>query len=147
MTDRQGQTALHPAAGRGWTEVVAYLLEHGANPAIKDTLGRTPLDLATTPVQGRPVPNTERIAELLKTATARGNAKRGRTHTRGVADSATSVQHRRPCHRSAEALRKQYGDKVAVTASSRELQCSISPHGARRRVAAQLVAPLRAVAS
>ena len=68
MTDRQGQTALHSAAGRGWAEVVAYLLEHGANPALKDMLGRTPLDLATTPVQGRPVPNSERIAELLKVA-------------------------------------------------------------------------------
>jgi ankyrin repeat protein len=71
MTERQGQTALHSAAGRGWPEVVAYLLEHGANPARKDMLGRTPLDLATTPVQGRPVPNGERIAELLQAAAAR----------------------------------------------------------------------------
>jgi len=70
MTDRKGQTALHSAAGRGWAEVVAYLLEHGANPALKDGLGRTPLDLATTPVLGRPVPNAERNAELLKTAAA-----------------------------------------------------------------------------
>jgi hypothetical protein len=66
MTDRQGQTALHAAAGRGWAEVVAYLLEHGANRALKDMLGRTALDLATTPVQGRPVPNGERIAEMLR---------------------------------------------------------------------------------
>lgn len=66
MTDRQGQTALHSAAGRGWAEVVAYLLEHGANPAVKDGLGRTALDLAVTPVQGRPVPNGDRIAEMLK---------------------------------------------------------------------------------
>jgi ankyrin repeat protein len=70
MTERQGQTALHQAAGRGWPEVVAYLLSHGANPSAKDMLGRTPLDLATTPVQGRPVPNGERIAEMLKTAAA-----------------------------------------------------------------------------
>ena len=70
MTDRQGQTALHHAAGRGWAEVVAYLLEHGANPALKDMLGRSPLDLATTPVQGRPVPNGERIAGMLKAAAA-----------------------------------------------------------------------------
>jgi ankyrin repeat protein len=66
MTDRQGQTALHSAAGRGWAEVVAYLLEHGANPGVKDGLGRTALDLAVTPVQGRPVPNGDRIAEMLK---------------------------------------------------------------------------------
>ena len=68
LTDRQGQTALHSVAGRGWAEVVQYLLAHNANPAVKDMVGRTPLDLATTPVQGRAVPNGERIAELLKAA-------------------------------------------------------------------------------
>jgi ankyrin repeat protein len=68
LTDRLGQTALHQAAGRGWPDVVAHLLQRGANPALKDALGRTPLDLATTPVQGRPVPNGERIAEMLKAA-------------------------------------------------------------------------------
>jgi ankyrin repeat protein len=65
VTDRQGQTALHSAAGRGWPDVVAFLLAHGANPAAKDDKGKTLLDLATTPVQGRPVPNSARIAELL----------------------------------------------------------------------------------
>ena len=74
MTDRQGQSALHQAAGRGWPEVVAYLLAHGANPAAKDGMGRTALVLATTPVQGRPVPNGEKIADMLKTATAGGSA-------------------------------------------------------------------------
>jgi len=68
VTDRQGQTALHSAAGRGWTSVVEYLLSHGANPAAQDLQGRTPLDLATTPVQGRAVANGEAIAELLKAA-------------------------------------------------------------------------------
>jgi ankyrin repeat protein len=73
MVDRDGNqfahhSALHSAAGRGWAEVVAYLLEHGADPDLEDMFGRTPVVLATTPVQGRPVPNTERIAELLKAA-------------------------------------------------------------------------------
>jgi ankyrin repeat protein len=72
VTDRQGQTALHSAAGRGWPEVVAFLLKHGAATTAKDMLGRTPLDLATTPVQGRPVPNGAEIAELLKAAAAPG---------------------------------------------------------------------------
>jgi uncharacterized protein len=71
LTDRLGQTALHQVAGRGWPDVVAYLLEHGANPSLKDAMGRTALDLATTPVQGRPVPNAERNAEQLKAAAAR----------------------------------------------------------------------------
>ena len=70
LTDRLGQTALHQAAGRGWADVVAHLLQHGANPSAKDAVGRTPLDLATTPVQGRPVPNAERNAQLLKAAAA-----------------------------------------------------------------------------
>jgi hypothetical protein len=70
VTDRQGQTALHSAAGRGWPDVVAFLLAHGANAAAKDDKGKTPLDLATTPVQGRPVPNSDRIAEMLKSAGA-----------------------------------------------------------------------------
>jgi ankyrin repeat protein len=73
MVDRDGNqfahhSALHSAAGRGWAEVVAYLLEHGADPDLEDMFGRTAVVLATTPVQGRPVPNTERIAELLKAA-------------------------------------------------------------------------------
>ena len=71
LTDRLGQTALHQVAGRGWPEVVAHLLERGANPSVKDAMGRTPLDLATTPVQGRAVPNTERLAEILKPAASR----------------------------------------------------------------------------
>jgi ankyrin repeat protein len=71
MTDRQGQTALHSAAGRGWADVVAHLLQRGADPALKDAMGRTALDLATTPVQGRPVPNGERIADMLKAAAGR----------------------------------------------------------------------------
>ena len=74
MTDRAGQTALHQAAGRGWPQVVEYLLAHGANVGAKDGLGRTALVLATTPVQGRPVPNGEKIAEMLKTAAAGGSA-------------------------------------------------------------------------
>jgi ankyrin repeat protein len=72
MVDREGvmahHSALHSAAGRGWPEVVAYLLAHGANPNLKDMAGRTPLVIATTPVQGRPVPNSERIAGMLRAA-------------------------------------------------------------------------------
>jgi len=68
MTDRLGQTALHSAAGRGWAVVTAFLLAHGADANLKDALGKTPLVVATTPVGGRPVPNSEQIAEMLRNA-------------------------------------------------------------------------------
>src|SRR5262249_41149435 len=38
MTDRQGQTALHLASDLGRSEVIRYLLEHGANPDAKDDM-------------------------------------------------------------------------------------------------------------
>lgn len=41
-----GQTALHAAAQKGWTEVVKVLLELGADASIADNGGRTPLDYA-----------------------------------------------------------------------------------------------------
>jgi len=49
MTDRQGQTALFLAAATGRTEVVRYLIEHGARTDLKDDAGKTALDL----LQGR----------------------------------------------------------------------------------------------
>jgi hypothetical protein len=55
----EGMTALHVAAQSGRADLVRYLLERGANPAIADSNGRTPLDLvsagagAGTPMAGR----------------------------------------------------------------------------------------------
>ena len=54
MTDREGQTALYSAAGRGWTKVVAFMIEHSANVDVADKRGKSPLDIALTPVGGRP---------------------------------------------------------------------------------------------
>jgi len=45
MTGRQGQTALFLAAETGRTEVVRYLVEHGARTDLKDDAGKTALDL------------------------------------------------------------------------------------------------------
>jgi ankyrin repeat protein len=39
-----GSTPLHIAATKGRARMVAYLLEHGANPALKDAKGRTALE-------------------------------------------------------------------------------------------------------
>ena len=52
LTERQGQTALFLAAETGRTEVVRYLLEHGARVDIKDDMGRTAKDVA----KGNPFP-------------------------------------------------------------------------------------------
>jgi hypothetical protein len=40
------QTALHGAAQRGFTPFVKFLAEHGADLTLKDSGGRTALDLA-----------------------------------------------------------------------------------------------------
>lgn len=46
LTDRQGQTALFFAAEMGRSEVVRYLLAHGADTNVKDDMGRRALDVA-----------------------------------------------------------------------------------------------------
>jgi ankyrin repeat protein len=45
-TNGSGQTAMHGAAGLGFNSIVKLLAEHGADPAIKDRRGQTPLDVA-----------------------------------------------------------------------------------------------------
>lgn len=47
MTDREGQTAIYSAAGRGWTRVVEFMLANGAEADIVDAIGQTPLDAAS----------------------------------------------------------------------------------------------------
>jgi hypothetical protein len=42
--DHEGQTALFAAASAGWDRVVKDLLTHGANPTVRDALGRTALE-------------------------------------------------------------------------------------------------------
>ncbi|HEX5228250.1 MAG TPA: ankyrin repeat domain-containing protein [Bryobacteraceae bacterium] len=44
--DRNGDTALHGAAQKGYDQVVQFLADHGAKLDIKDKKGRTPLDAA-----------------------------------------------------------------------------------------------------
>jgi ankyrin repeat protein len=52
MTGRQGQTALFLAAETGRTDVVRYLIDHGARADLTDDAGRTALDLAQGGVEG-----------------------------------------------------------------------------------------------
>jgi ankyrin repeat protein len=46
MTDRQGQTALFLATELGRTQVIKYLLDHGARTDVADDMGRKPADMA-----------------------------------------------------------------------------------------------------
>ncbi len=69
MTDREGQTGIYSAAGRGWTRVVAYMLEQGAEVNVNDKLGQTPLDAAMGRLT-RSNGASEEVAELLVAAGA-----------------------------------------------------------------------------
>ena len=42
--DRGQATALHYAAKAGFTKTITVLLEHGADPTVRDDNGLTPLD-------------------------------------------------------------------------------------------------------
>jgi ankyrin repeat protein len=69
MTNRQGQTALFVAADSGRTEVVRYLLAHGAKATLKDDAGKTPLDVVQARGEAgatRDEARTKEIVELLK---------------------------------------------------------------------------------
>jgi ankyrin repeat protein len=61
LSDRQGQTTLFYAAETGRTEVVRYLLEHGARAEDVDDMGRTPIDL----VRGGDGRGEDRSREIL----------------------------------------------------------------------------------
>lgn len=41
-----GQTALHAASKMGWNKIVKFLIDNGATQQVKDSVGRTPYDLA-----------------------------------------------------------------------------------------------------
>jgi len=47
--DHEGETALFAASEAGWNRVVKYMLDHGADPAVRDTTGKSALDYARTP--------------------------------------------------------------------------------------------------
>jgi uncharacterized protein len=60
------QTALHGAAERGFTPLVKFLAENGADVRTKDATGRTPLDLAKA--SREPFPETVALLESLTAA-------------------------------------------------------------------------------
>ena len=69
------QTALHGAAERGFTPLVKFLVENGADIRAKDATGRTPLDLAkgvgvagVRQAAGEGFPETAKLLESLLAA-------------------------------------------------------------------------------
>ncbi len=71
VRDHNGYTTIHHAASRGHTEMVQYLIDHGADPLAVARTGQTTIDLANGPVQ-RINPFPETIA-LLETYGAKNN--------------------------------------------------------------------------
>jgi ankyrin repeat protein len=72
VTEREGQTALFGAVKFGWVNVVEHLLAKGADPNVKDKLGRAPLDGAMGRISGgRDSVASEEVAALLRAAGAR----------------------------------------------------------------------------
>jgi uncharacterized protein len=62
LTGRQGQTTIFFAAETGRTEVVKYLLDHGAKTDVVDDMGKSPIDL----VAGGRGDRSKEIAALLQ---------------------------------------------------------------------------------
>jgi uncharacterized protein len=70
MTNRQGQTALYGAINWGWTDVVKYLLDHGARVDIADAAGKTPIDAAKGNAGGRDHKTVAEVSAMIQKATS-----------------------------------------------------------------------------
>jgi len=73
MTDRQGQTTLFLAAESRRTEVVRYLLDHGAKVDVVDDMGRRPIDLVEGSRGAAVEARSRDIADLLRSVGATRN--------------------------------------------------------------------------
>src|SRR6185295_19517623 len=68
MTNRQGQTAIYGAINWGWTEVVKYLLDHGARVDVADASGKTPIDATKGNAGGRDYKKVDEIIAMIEKA-------------------------------------------------------------------------------
>ncbi len=68
--DHEGETALFAASEAAWNRVVKYLLDHGADPSLRDAAGKTALDYARAPRPpgaGAPAPSKTEPADRAAT--------------------------------------------------------------------------------
>ncbi len=68
--DHEGETALFAAAEAAWNRVVKYMLDHGADPSVRDAAGKTALDYARAPRPpgaGAPAPSKTEPADRAAT--------------------------------------------------------------------------------
>ena len=68
--DHEGETALFAAAEAAWDRVVKYMLDHGADPTLRDASGKTALDYARAPRPpgaGAPAPSKTEPADRAAT--------------------------------------------------------------------------------
>ena len=68
--DHEGETALFAAAEAAWNRVVKYMLDHGADPTLRDAVGKTALDYARAPRPpgaGAPAPSKTEPADRAAT--------------------------------------------------------------------------------
>ncbi len=68
--DHEGETALFAASEAAWNRVVKYLLDHGADPSVRDAAGKTALDYARSPRPpgaGAPAPSKTEPADRAAT--------------------------------------------------------------------------------
>ena len=72
MTSREGQTAIYGPINWGWTQVVQYLLDHGARVDVADAAGKTPLDAVAGNAGGRDFKATDEVAALIRKAAKPG---------------------------------------------------------------------------
>jgi ankyrin repeat protein len=73
LTGRQGQTTIFYAAETGRTEVVRYLLDHGARVDVVDDMGRSAIELARGNGRGPGEARSREIVDLLERDGARRN--------------------------------------------------------------------------
>ena len=95
---KEGTSALHEAARTGQTELVKYLLDHGAKPDIIDADGKKPIDVIGVPRVGRgggaPAPAAGQAKGNPAAAGAAPGAGPGRAPGRGGANAAALAEIR-----------------------------------------------------